>query len=143
VHTARPTEPNRGAIHHSPILAIDFHHLPQAIAKVDVDLPIVFGDADGERPFGSIKLGSRRQETNRILQRLGTGWLLGLSVKLTDEPIPKPRATEWPYFVMLIYQEARTTLTRRRVEEFRSFSESDQELGLSDVLLLARFSVRE
>ena len=61
-HAGRPTEAHRRPADHAPALRSDLDRAPAFIGEIEVDVAGMFGEANMNRPFETIKLGVRLEQ---------------------------------------------------------------------------------
>jgi hypothetical protein len=64
-HAGRPAEAHRRRADDAPALRSDLDRTPALIGEIEIDVAIVFGEANMNRPFGTIKLGVRLEQIER------------------------------------------------------------------------------
>ncbi len=64
-HAGRPAEAHRGRSDHLPAVRPDLDRTPARIGEVEIDAAGMLGEADMDRPLGSIELGAGLEQIER------------------------------------------------------------------------------
>ena len=68
-HAGRPAEAHRRLCNDPPALWADLDRPPGAIGEIEVDVALVLGDADMDRPLGAVELRPRLEQIERRVER--------------------------------------------------------------------------
>ena len=64
-HARRPAEAHRRRADDAPALRSDLDRAPAVIGEIEIDVPRMLGEADMDRPLGTIKLRMRLEQVER------------------------------------------------------------------------------
>jgi hypothetical protein len=89
----RPAEAHRRLRHDPPAVGADLGRPPGLIREIEVDAPVVLGDADMDHPLGALELRPRLEQIKRCVERRCARDVAGRLVITPSQPESKPLAS--------------------------------------------------